>query len=151
MVVLAARKGVIALHEAFGKLRPDNDSPLLRPDSVFPMASVSKVITATAAMILAEDGLLSLNRPVQWYIPEFVGDGKQAVMVHHLLTHTSGLKQKDVNVQSATNKGSVEIPPSEDTQHPAINEELFLGYDAPLSSVKNSDAWRSPASALCWS
>mgnify|MGYP003693643069 CR=1 FL=1 len=56
--------------------------------------SLRKPITATAAMLLVEDGLLGLQRAVSEYLPEFVGEGKQAVMVHHLLTHTSGAEMK---------------------------------------------------------
>src|SRR5512140_1284303 len=92
LVVLVARRGVIALHEAFGTLTPEADSPPLQRDSIFPLASLSKPITATAVMCLVEDGLLGLNRPVDEYIPEFTGEGKHAVLVHHLLTHTSGIR-----------------------------------------------------------
>src|SRR5512141_3498636 len=63
LVVLAARHGVIALHEAFGVLTPEPDSPPLARDSIYPVASISKPMTATAAMILVEDGRLGLNRP----------------------------------------------------------------------------------------
>src|SRR5262249_30624337 len=99
-------------------------------------ASITKPITATAVMILVEDGLLGLNHPVSCYLPEFKGEGKNAVMVHHLLTHTSGLHNEDVTAYVKKHQGSVEIPPTEKTQHPAINEYLFLRYDAPL--------WKAP-------
>src|SRR5438093_1303098 len=132
LVVLAARRGAIILHEAFGRLMPEQDSPPLRRDTLFPLASLIKPITATAAMTLLEDGLLSLNRPVSEYIPEFTGEGKEAVMVHHLLTHTSGLRDEDVNADAGKKKGSVEVPPPDETEHPGIHERLFLCYDAPL-------------------
>jgi CubicO group peptidase (beta-lactamase class C family) len=106
LVVLAARKGVVVLHEAFGKLTPESDSPPLPLDAIFPLASITKPITATAAMILVEDGLLGLNRPVREYVPEFVGEGKDAVMVHHLLTHTSGLREEDVEAYARSFVGS---------------------------------------------
>jgi CubicO group peptidase (beta-lactamase class C family) len=79
------------LHEAFGRLTPDDDAPPVKRDTIYPLTSLTKPITATAAMLLVEDGLLGLQRPVSEYLPEFSGEGKQAVMVHHLLTHTSGL------------------------------------------------------------
>lgn len=131
LVILIARRGVIVIHEAFGRLTPEQDSPPLKLDTIFPLASLTKPMTATAAMILVEDGLLGLNRPVSWYIPEFVGEGKNAVMVHHLLTHTSGLKNEDVDAH-AEKKVNIEIPPPDKTQHPFLNEYLFLRYDAPL-------------------
>lgn len=133
LVVLAARKGVIVLHEAFGHLTPEEGSPSLELDAIFPLTSLSKPVTATAAMILVEEGLLGPNRPVAEYIPEFIGAGKDKVMVHHLLTHTSGLTDEDVNAHGDKKKRSVEIPPPEETQHPGIGEYLFLGYDTPLT------------------
>ena len=133
LVVLVARKGVVVLHKAFGHLTPEEGSPPLELDAIFPITSLGKPIAATAAMLLVEDGLLGLNRPVVEYIPEFVGEGKEKVMVHHLLTHTSGLTSKDVNAHVEKKMGAVKIPLADETQHPEINEYLFLGYDTPLT------------------
>jgi CubicO group peptidase (beta-lactamase class C family) len=141
LVVLVARRGVIVIHEAFGHLAPEQDSPPLELDSIYPLASLTKPITATAAMILVEDGLLGLNRPVSWYIPEFTGEGKDSVMVHHLLTHTSGLREEDVNAH-AKKRGTVEIPPPDDTQPARAHEHLFLRYDAPL--------WKPPGAEMSY-
>jgi CubicO group peptidase (beta-lactamase class C family) len=91
--ILAARKGVVFLHEAYGRLGPEKDAPTLELGSIFPIASISKPITATAVMMLVEQGLLGLNRPVVDYLPEFQGEGKDHVLIRHLLTHTSGLNQ----------------------------------------------------------
>jgi CubicO group peptidase (beta-lactamase class C family) len=60
-------------------------------DAVFLIASITKPMTATAVMILAERGELSLSDPVQKFIPEFRGEGRERVSIKHLLTHTSGL------------------------------------------------------------
>ena len=138
LVVLVARKGVIVLHEAFGHLGPEQDAPPLELDTLFPVASISKLITATAVMLLVEDGLLGLNRPVQWYLPEFTSEGKDAVMVHHLLTHTSGLTDEEVEAHAEGKGGSVEIPPPDETQHPLIQRYLILGYDDTYFVLPNS-------------
>ncbi len=90
IVALVARRGVIVLHEAFGKLRPEADSPPVRLDTIFPIMSITKPMTATLVMCLVEDGLLGLNRPVVDYLPEWTAKGAAEVLVHHLLTHTSG-------------------------------------------------------------
>jgi serine-type D-Ala-D-Ala carboxypeptidase len=132
LVILVARRGVVVLHEAFGRLTPDDNAPPIKRDTIYPISSLTKPITATAAMLLVEDGLLGLQRPVAEYLPEFGGEGKQAVMVHHLLTHTSGLRDEDVDAHAAKKRGVIAIPPPEETQHPWINEYLFLRYDAPL-------------------
>ncbi len=90
LVVLVARRGVVVLHEAFGKLRPEDDSPPVRLDTIFPILSITKPMTATLIMCLVEDGLLGLNRPVVDYLPEWTAKGAEEVLVHHLLTQTSG-------------------------------------------------------------
>ncbi len=134
LVLLAAHKGVIFLHEAFGKLTPDEDSPPLPLDAIFPLASITKTITATAAMVLVEEGLLGLNRPVREYIPEFEGEGKEQVMVHHLLTHTAGIDDEATwAVIDEQEETSVDVPACEETQHPAIHRSLYYGFDVPLT------------------
>jgi CubicO group peptidase (beta-lactamase class C family) len=72
-------------------------------------------------MILVEEGLVGLNRPLQEYIPEFAGEGKDAVKVHHLLTHTSGWEDEVVEVHIKERRGRAEIPPCPSTQHPAVH------------------------------
>lgn len=89
LVLLAARRGKIALYEAFGKQNYDDNLALDRT-SMFASSSVSKVITATAIMMLVEDGALSLNRLVKEYFPELEGKYTDRMLVHQLLTHTSG-------------------------------------------------------------
>jgi serine-type D-Ala-D-Ala carboxypeptidase len=132
--VLVARRGVVVLHEAFGVLTAEPDAPPLQRDTIFPLASLTKPVTATCVMILVEDGLLGLNRPVAEYIPEFVGEGKEAVMVHHLLTHTSGLTEDEVwkHIQAKYDENAV-TPAAEPTQHPMHAQWLYYGYDALLT------------------
>ncbi len=143
LVVLAARRGVVVLHEAFGRLTPHEDSPPLKTDALFPVTSITKTITATAVMCLVEDGLLGFNRPVSSYIPEFRGEGKDAVLVHHLLTHTSGLRQEEIDAHVARVADSVVIPPPEETQHPAVQDELYARYEVPL--------WKPPGEEMSYS
>lgn len=133
LVMLVARRGTIVAHGAFGRYGPQPDARALDGGAIFPMMSVAKVFSATAIMMLVDDGLVGLNRPVQEYLPEFVGDGKGAVMVHHLLTHTSGLVDADVMKHQDANRGRVTIPPPEPNEHPQIHELTWLRWDAPLS------------------
>ena len=142
LVVFAARRGIIVLHEAFGRLTPEEDSPPLKRDTIFPLSSITKPLTATAAMVLVEDGVMGLNRRVSDYIPEFCGEGKDAVMVHHLLTHTSGLNEAELAAHEEKKRGTVEIPPPDATQHPAVNEVLLMRYDAPL--------WKPPGEEMSY-
>ncbi|MBW2365095.1 MAG: beta-lactamase family protein [Deltaproteobacteria bacterium] len=144
LVVLAARRGVIFLHEAFGKLTPEADSPPLQKDSLFPLSSITKPITATAIMILVEDGLLGLNRPVVDYIPEICGEGAEEVLVHHLLTHTSGYNDMEVIMYmiKMNKENPPEIPPCDGDQHPLIHTLLTRTYQAPL--------WKPPGEVMSY-
>jgi uncharacterized protein YbbC (DUF1343 family)/CubicO group peptidase (beta-lactamase class C family) len=61
-------------------------------DTIFDLASLTKVVACgPAVMLLVERGKVKLDEPVQAYIPEFKGDGKEAITIRQLLTHTSGL------------------------------------------------------------
>ena len=62
-----------------------------RSETVYIVASISKPITVLMLMLLAERGQVSLNDPVQKYLPEFQGPGRERVRVRDLLAHTSGL------------------------------------------------------------
>ena len=62
-------------------------------DTIFDAASLTKVIATTPAiLLLVERGQIKVDAPAQNYIPEFTGDGKEAITIRHLLTHTSGLR-----------------------------------------------------------
>lgn len=139
LVVLAARHGAIVLHEAFGGTGPDPGAADLDVTAIFPLMSLSKPIAATAIMMLVDEGVVGLNRPVQEYLPQFIGDGKEQVMVHHLLTHTSGLVDDDVVAHRERNRGTVTIPPQEPNEDPMLHEALWLGFDAPLSKAPGAE------------
>ena len=71
-----------------------NEEDMTR-DTIFDMASLTKVVATTpAVMLLVERGLINLDAPVQKYIPEYnTGDGKETITVRQLLTHTSGMPE----------------------------------------------------------
>ena len=94
-VTLVATPDRIVHLDATGKASLDPDEPM-RTDAIFWIASMSKPILATLLLMLQDEGLLSVDDPVEKYLPEFKGlktaDGKPArVTIRHLLTHTSGL------------------------------------------------------------
>lgn len=79
-VVVAGDTNRISYRKAFGEARPD---------TVFDLASVTKVVvTTTAALMLVEEGKLALDRPVGEYLSAFAG---RALTVRDLLAHRSGL------------------------------------------------------------
>jgi len=89
--VLVARRGIIVLRGGWGTLAPESASPKAGPETVYILASITKPVTVTALMLLVERGQVSLTDPVQKYLPEFQGPGREKVRVQDLLTHTSGL------------------------------------------------------------
>jgi CubicO group peptidase (beta-lactamase class C family) len=131
--VCVARRGVIVLHEAFGILGPGRDSAPLDRRALFAGASVTKPITATLVMQLVEDGVLGLNRPAREYLPELSGEGIDDVLVHHLLTHTSGYPFHTddpwVTHWAKKLKDGFTIPPCPAGLHPIVHQWLSLSWD----------------------
>lgn len=135
LCVLVARRGVVCLHEAYGRLGPRGAPPLER-DSIFPMLSITKSVTATALMQLVDEGMIGLTRPVREYIPEFKGAGKQEVCVHHLLTHTSGIG----GGRGEPEEEPAEVPPDSDVDEWVLNIcRTRLGYE-PGSEMRYTGA-----------
>ncbi|MBK5293629.1 MAG: beta-lactamase family protein [Acidobacteriia bacterium] len=105
VVTLVARHGVVASHEAVGVQDVETRKPM-RPDSIFQIMSMTKPMVATAIMMLAEEGRLGLNDPVERHLPEFRGqmvvDSRTAttlalrrptrpITIRDLMSHTSGM------------------------------------------------------------
>ena len=91
-VVAVGKDGALVHLRAFGHLSYDADAAEARPDTIYDLASLTKiVVTTTAAMILVDEGRLDLSRPVSAFLPRFRGPGKEKVTVESLLTHSSGL------------------------------------------------------------
>ncbi|WP_210365797.1 serine hydrolase domain-containing protein [Bacillus sp. REN3] len=98
-VAFVARRGHIVKHEAYGyAYRYSDDKPTeatdpvrMQGDTIFDLASISKIFTTTAAMILYEQGKFGLDDRVAEHIPEFAANGKEEVTIRQLMTHTSGL------------------------------------------------------------
>lgn len=86
------REGV-AYHKAFGKRALAPAAKTMTEDTIFDVASITKVVaTATAAMQCMERGLFALDDPVAKHLPAFTGEGREKITIRHLLLHTSGLR-----------------------------------------------------------
>ncbi|WDE95478.1 serine hydrolase [Lentisphaera profundi] len=79
---------------AIGKNHPDAIDPLteLKPSTILPWMSCSKMLTAVAIAILNERRMLGYDQLVGDIIPEFSCNGKESITIKHLLTHTSGIR-----------------------------------------------------------
>jgi CubicO group peptidase (beta-lactamase class C family) len=75
----------------FGRQTLTEESPPLREDAIFLVASITKPIVAMGALLLVERGQLSLDDRVCEIVSQFRGLRKYALNIRHLLTHSSGL------------------------------------------------------------
>jgi CubicO group peptidase (beta-lactamase class C family) len=92
-VVLVARRGSIGYLKAFGERAGAPRPEPMTTDTIFDMASLTKVMaTAPSILLLVERGKIRLDDRVKRYLSEFTGGGKDAVTVRQLLTHYSGLR-----------------------------------------------------------
>jgi CubicO group peptidase (beta-lactamase class C family) len=90
-VVAVGRQGRLVLLKAVGHYGMDDPRPV-DSETVYDLASLTKVIgLTTACMLLVQEGTLDLDAPVQRYVPEFQGAGKERVTIRQLLTHSSGM------------------------------------------------------------
>jgi CubicO group peptidase (beta-lactamase class C family) len=107
VVALVARRGKIVYYKAFGSAEPASNRELKR-DDIFRIASQTKAITATAVMMLWEEGKFRLDDPISQYLPAFKNPqvlktfdpattnyttepAKSEITIRQLLDHTSGI------------------------------------------------------------
>jgi serine-type D-Ala-D-Ala carboxypeptidase len=142
-VVLIAEGERLLQHQAYGTTMYDAPgSRPVAPDTIYDVASLTKIFTATAALRLFEAAAIDLDAPASRYLPELRA---RDVLVRHLLTHTSGL---DLRLSVAARGGAEALmaavyaapqahPPGARVAYTNINS-LLLGeivarvYGAPL-------------------
>jgi uncharacterized protein YbbC (DUF1343 family)/CubicO group peptidase (beta-lactamase class C family) len=92
-VVLVGRGDETVYEKAFGRRAVVPAGEPMTVDTIFDIASLTKVVgTTTAVMTLVEQGRIRLNDPVSAHIPGFERHGKTGITIRHLLTHVSGLR-----------------------------------------------------------
>jgi CubicO group peptidase (beta-lactamase class C family) len=92
-VLAVGRQGTLVRWRGFGRLTYDADAPVVSTETMYDLASLTKVIaTTTVVMTLVEAGRLDLDRPVRAYVPAFAGGAKDEVRARQLLTHSGGLQ-----------------------------------------------------------
>jgi CubicO group peptidase (beta-lactamase class C family) len=89
--IAVGRHGKLVEPRFFGRQGPEPDAPPIRRDAIFLLASITKPVVYLGALLLVERGLLNLSDPVMRYLPDFAAHHKEATLVQHLFTHTSGL------------------------------------------------------------
>jgi len=100
-VLLVARDGRVLQERAFGHAQLNDYEghrlaapPAMRTTTLFDLASVTKVMATTmAVMLLVDRGRVELDAPVYRYLPDFRGPHLDSITVRHLLSHSAGLVQ----------------------------------------------------------
>ncbi|WP_240800045.1 serine hydrolase [Streptomyces rhizosphaericola] len=123
-VLLAGRGGTVALHRPIGHAVryaaydettdtgvefPPEQRIAMAEDTVFDLASISKLFTSILAVQQIERGALELEAAVASYLPDFAGGGKQSITVRQLLTHTSGFRSWIPLYQEPTREGKLRM------------------------------------------
>jgi CubicO group peptidase (beta-lactamase class C family) len=100
-VFVVSRDGQVIHERAFGYAQLNDyelhrlpSPPAMRTSTLFDLASVTKVMATTnAVMLLVDRGKIDVDAPVYRYLPDFRGVHLDSITVRHLLTHTAGLVQ----------------------------------------------------------
>lgn len=118
-VLLVGHDGQVVYRKAFGQRSLEPTRAPMTVDTIFDLASLTKVIaTTTAVMQLVEQGKIRTNDSVAKYIPEFAQNDKGDITIRDLLTHYSGL------------------PPDLDLTHPWTGRDT--GYSMAFAETTNS-------------
>lgn len=131
-VIIVARSGAVALHEAIGFADRDNNR-LTHPDDVFCLFSITKTLTAAAVLQLIDHGQLALTTKIAEIIPEFGCKGKHRVTVAQLLNHTGGMSA-----------GFPPVPPEQTGNLEAVVE---IVCQQGLESIPGQEVSYSPITA----
>ncbi len=138
-VFLLAKDGELLLHEAVGYHDIDSQEPMSK-DAIFRVASMTKPVTAVAAMILIDEGRLGLDDLVASYLQGFQ-DGA-SIRVRHLMSHTSGLPHRQAgsikrislaDVVEPIGTVALEYPPGEGEQYSNLGMQT-LGRVVEIAS-----------------
>jgi serine-type D-Ala-D-Ala carboxypeptidase len=101
VVVIGSRDGIL-FKTAKGRLNSSEESMLLSENTIFDVASLTKVTATTSAVMkLLEAGAISLMDPLTRWFPEFAGSGREDITILNLLTHTSGLEDFALSMDGA--------------------------------------------------
>lgn len=128
-VVLVWSRGQTAYLKAFGLRASEPEIEPMTVDTVFDLASLTKVIaTTTAVMMLVEEGRVRLRAPVAQYLPGFERYGKARITVEQLLTHVSGLRP-DLDLEQEFSGSAIALERTYDERPAAAPGEQFIYSD----------------------
>jgi metallo-beta-lactamase class B len=128
-------------------------SEAMRTDSIFWIASMSKPVLATLLLMLQDEGLLSVDDPVEKHLPEFKGlktmDGKPAqIMIRHLLTHTSGMGEITATSIARSSRSPVgEVTGNSSFSRRCSRRRRTSSAGCPAKAFRRAGSTSSPSSS----
>lgn len=145
-VVIVAKNGEIIYQQACGYANREQKIPM-HTDSLFLLSSVTKPIVTAAALCLVEKGLLNLQSPVTDYLPSFtpkLDSGEQPIItLHHLLTHSAGLKYRFDEPNGKGNYNSLQISDGFD--------QIAISLEENLKRLSQTTLIYQPGTSWCYS
>lgn len=147
-VTFVAHKGKVVHNKAYGWRNIENKIPCTTSD-IFRMASQTKAITATAVLMLMEEGKLLLDDPLKKYIPEFANPkviesfnekdstytsrpAKRDITIRHLLTHTAGYSYGNAQTRKIYDKAGIPVSPMLSNDNITLAEAIQRVASCPL-------------------
>jgi CubicO group peptidase (beta-lactamase class C family) len=119
--VLAAKEGRVVFKAGYGLADAEKKIPNT-PGTKYLIASITKTFTASAVLVLEEEGRLKLSDPIANYLEDFPPDTGAKITIHHILSHTSGIPEAAADPRSLG-----------DLTRPRTPEELIVLFkDKPL-------------------
>jgi D-alanyl-D-alanine carboxypeptidase len=109
--------------QSFGAANRTFNIPI-ENETRFKIASITKTFTAVLILQLYEQGKIDLNAPIKAYLPDYTGEGAGRVTIHHLLNHTSGIRNIDtIKSYEEAVKNGIEV-----YQLPHTSADLLARY-----------------------
>lgn len=141
--VLVARNGKIVYNRCYGHLTYDEGAPLVDSNTMYDIASLTKVTATTpAVMMLVDAGKVKLDDPISRYVPYLKGTNKSKVTVRAALSHNARLKAFDSYWKGATTDGSLTTASNNPEGYTAIGDKVYIAdsyRDYVLKQIAQSE------------
>lgn len=148
--VVVGRKGYSVLSRGFGALDWSGRTRVSSQESIYDLASLTKVVaTTTAIMVLYDAGKVDIDAPVSRYLPDFSGGLRDQVTVRHLLTHRAGLpagrelwriSKTPAEARAAVLASPIQCAPGNCYEYSDLGADL-LGFVAEAASGQKLDTF----------
>ena len=148
--VVVGRKGYSVLSRGFGALDWSGRTRVSSQESIYDLASLTKVVaTTTAIMVLYDAGKVDIDAPVSRYLPDFSGALRDQVTVRHLLTHRAGLPagrelwriaKTPAEARAAVLASPIQCAPGNCYEYSDLGADL-LGFVAEAASGQKLDTF----------